>query len=612
MQSQSTIFSDPNVQNVPTILGRKPRLVCVVTISMSTKFFEGQLAYLAERGFDVTMVSSPGHELESMARDGVATWAIPMEREISPLRDLHSLWTLWRTFRKLRPDIVNAGTPKAGLLGAFAARMAGVPCVIYTLHGLRLETTSGWKRRLLMVTECTACKLADCVRCVSRSLQKRVAELGIARTGKTRVVGQGTVNGVDIAKFRPNEGSRRTAEELRSTLGIPTGAQVLGFVGRFTRDKGVGELYRAFTCLKADHPDLRLLMVGDFESGDPVPADLHWLIDSDPSIIQTGFVNDVAPYYSMMDVLAFPSHREGFPGVPLEAQAAEVPVVVSNATGAIDSVVDGVTGFVVPVGDIDQLQRAIRKLLDGPDLRKRMGGAGRNWVQNNFRREIVWEALLTDYSMLLREFAAAKHLGWRKFVKSAFDRTIAFIVLILSFPVWAFATLFIRYRLGTPVLFKQIRPGIHGKAFTLYKFRTMKDARDANRELLPDEQRLTRLGRILRAFSIDELPQLWNVVKGDMSLVGPRPLLTQYLDRYTPEQARRHEVLPGITGWAQVNGRNAIEWSKKFEYDVWYVDHWSLWLDLKILFLTVGKVFRRRDISSADHATMPEFLPDKK
>ena len=601
-------LSDPTMQNVSAILGRKPRLVCVVTVAMSTKFFEGQLPYLAEHGFDVTMVSSPGSELTSMKNTGLETWAIPMEREISPLRDMRSLWALWRLFRRLRPDIVNVGTPKAGLLGTLAAKIAGVPCVIYTLRGLRLETTSGWKRWLLLLTERISCKLADSVRCVSHSLQRNVTDLGIARPRKTCVVGNGTSNGIDIPRFTSLSKYSTKAESLRSALGIPAEARVVGFVGRFTRDKGVEELYRAFICLKADNPDLRLLMVGDYESGDPVPNDLRSSIDSDPNVIQTGFVSDVAPYYSMMDVLVFPSRREGFPGVPLEAQVAEVPVVASNATGAIDSVINGVTGFVVPVGDVDQLQSAIGRLLDDPDLRKRMGRAGSDWVTQNFRREIVWEAMLADYSKLLREFVATKQRGWRKFVKYTFDRITASILLILSFPVWASAALLIRYRLGAPALFKQLRPGIHGKTFTLYKFRTMNDTCDSNGELLPDEQRLTRLGRMLRALSIDEIPQLWNVWKGDMSLVGPRPLLTQYLDRYTPEQARRHEVLPGITGWAQVNGRNTIAWSKKFEYDVWYVDHWSLWLDIKILFLTIGKVLLRHGISNTNHVTMPEFM----
>jgi lipopolysaccharide/colanic/teichoic acid biosynthesis glycosyltransferase len=166
----------------------------------------------------------------------------------------------------------------------------------------------------------------------------------------------------------------------------------------------------------------------------------------------------------------------------------------------------------------------------------------------------------------------------------------------------------VRLKLGTPVFFRQQRPGLHGKPFRMVKFRTMTDARDAQGNLLPDAERLTRFGKFLRSSGLDELPELWNVVKGDMSLVGPRPLLMQYLDRYTPEQARRHEVRPGVTGWAQVNGRNAISWEQKFAYDLWYVDNLSFWLDLKILWLTVRKIIVREGISQAGQATMEEFM----
>jgi sugar transferase EpsL len=166
----------------------------------------------------------------------------------------------------------------------------------------------------------------------------------------------------------------------------------------------------------------------------------------------------------------------------------------------------------------------------------------------------------------------------------------------------------VRLQLGQPVLFRQLRPGMHGRPFTLYKFRTMTDACDASGCLLPDSQRITPFGRFLRSTSLDELPELWNVLRGDMSLFGPRPLLMQYLDRYTPEQARRHEVRPGLTGWAQVHGRNAISWDEKFALDVWYVDHVSFWLDLHIAFLTVWTVLRRAGINAAGEATMSEFL----
>lgn len=175
------------------------------------------------------------------------------------------------------------------------------------------------------------------------------------------------------------------------------------------------------------------------------------------------------------------------------------------------------------------------------------------------------------------------------------------------FPIIGLTALLIRMKLGSPVIFKQQRPGLHGKPFYLYKFRTMTDARDENGDLLPDSVRLTSFGKWIRKLSLDELPQLINVLKGDISLVGPRPLLMEYLDLYTPEQARRHEVKPGITGWAQVNGRNAISWEEKFKLDVWYVDHQSFWLDIKILLMTVLKVFKSEGISQEGHVTIEKF-----
>jgi sugar transferase EpsL len=193
-------------------------------------------------------------------------------------------------------------------------------------------------------------------------------------------------------------------------------------------------------------------------------------------------------------------------------------------------------------------------------------------------------------------------------MKRAFDVVAAAVALvILAVPMLAIAAA-VRILLGRPVLFTQLRPGRHGIPFRMVKFRTMREAVDAEGRPLPDEERLTLLGQVLRAASLDELPELWNVLRGDMSLVGPRPLLMEYLTLYTPEQARRHEVCPGITGWAQVNGRNALSWEEKFELDVWYVDHASFWLDLKIIALTIWKTLSRDGISQEGHATMPDFM----
>ncbi|PWH13254.1 MAG: hypothetical protein DDG59_14605 [Anaerolineae bacterium] len=192
--------------------------------------------------------------------------------------------------------------------------------------------------------------------------------------------------------------------------------------------------------------------------------------------------------------------------------------------------------------------------------------------------------------------------------KRLFDLVLSTLLIVILSPVLLATALLVWLVHGSPVIFRQQRPGYLGKPFICYKFRTMKDRRDEQGNLLPDEQRLTALGKFLRSTSLDELPELFNVLRGEMSLVGPRPLLMQYLDRYTPEQARRHEVLPGITGWAQINGRNALSWEEKFRLDVWYVDHWSFWLDLKILALTIIKVLRREGISSEGYATAPEFM----
>lgn len=192
-------------------------------------------------------------------------------------------------------------------------------------------------------------------------------------------------------------------------------------------------------------------------------------------------------------------------------------------------------------------------------------------------------------------------------IKRIFDFTIALVALSLFSILFLITAIVVRYKLGSPVIFKQKRPGLHEKPFYVYKFRTMTEERDEKGELLPDHIRLNKLGKFIRKLSLDEFPQLFNVLKGDISLVGPRPLLMEYIPLYTVEQARRHDVKPGITGWAQVNGRNAISWEEKFNYDVWYVDNHSFWLDIKILFLTVLKVFKSEGINQDGQVTMRKF-----
>lgn len=196
--------------------------------------------------------------------------------------------------------------------------------------------------------------------------------------------------------------------------------------------------------------------------------------------------------------------------------------------------------------------------------------------------------------------------------KLLFDKTLALILIILFLPIYIIVSFLIWWKMGRPIFFKQKRPGYKERVFSIYKFRTMSDKKDTNGNLLPDEQRLVGIGKFIRSTSLDELPQLFNVLKGEMSFVGPRPLLIEYLELYNDKQKKRHEVKPGITGWAQVNGRNAISWEKKFKYDVWYVEHQSFWLDMKILWLTFLQVGKRRDVNSSSGVTMEKFRGNQK
>jgi lipopolysaccharide/colanic/teichoic acid biosynthesis glycosyltransferase/glycosyltransferase involved in cell wall biosynthesis len=595
----------------------RPRIAYVVTVDLAVKFFEGQSAFLAANGFDVDAICSPGPRLEALRRQGITPWAVPIEREISPARDLLSFWRLWRLFRCIRPDIVVAGTPKGGLLGCLAARFAGVPHVQYLLHGLRLETTTGIKRWILMAAEWTACHAAQSVRCVSPSLLARTVALELAPAARCTVIGNGSTDGIAMERFATGAKAKFEAMQVRRELRIPFEAPVIGFVGRMTRDKGIWELYEAFMRLQGRYPDLRLLLVGDFETGDPVPSELRARIEANPAVILIGYVDNVEHFYPAMDVVALPTYREGLSTVLLEAQYAEVPVVTTNATGAVDAIVEGETGLRVPIGDAGALASALDRLLGDAALRFTLGAAGRSWVEKNFRREDLWRNLLAWYHSQLRSrqdraiFRLYSRNSRIAMLKTVIDRSLAGFALCLLSPLLSVVACLIWLRLGNPVLLRQTRIGFKEKPFTILKFRTMTDDCDSQGVLLNDTLRITRLGRFLRAWSLDELPQLWNVLRGDMAFVGPRPLLHQHLPPCHTFRSRRHEVKPGMTGWAQVNGRNELDWEMKLGLDAWYVDHRSPWLDLRILGLTVLKVFRREGIGKNTCATVPEFTPER-
>lgn len=383
-------------------------LTYIVTAPVTVaSFLTEQANYLHLRGIAVSVICAPGAEVDRFAASEQAAFlTVPMEREISLLRDAVALWRIYRTLRRLRPDIVNASTPKAGLLGMVAAWLARVPVRVYQQRGLRLETTTGFKRRVLMFAEWVAARCATAVVCNSPSLRDAFADLKLAPRSKLHVLGAGSSNGVAVARFLATPERQAEANRLRQTLGIPPQALVLGFVGRFTRDKGIVELLALFEQLQADFPDLHLLLVGDFEAGDPVPAAAQRQIAENPQIHTVGFVADAAPYYHLMDLLVFLSYREGLPNAPLEAAAAAVPTVGFRATGVVDAVVDGQTGRLVPVGDMAQLRRVTTELLHDAAQRRRLGEQAQVRVTRDFDQVQVWENWRQFYRACLQDNAA--------------------------------------------------------------------------------------------------------------------------------------------------------------------------------------------------------------
>lgn len=376
----------------------RPRLVFLVTDSISARYLlSGQLSFLARSGFEVSLICSPGRHLEEVrAREGIRCHEFSMEREIHLLRDLQCLFGLIRLLNGLRPDILSASTPKAGLLGMLAGALTRVPHRVRTIRGLRLETTRGWKRLLLSLTERVASFCAHRVVCVSASLRDEVLKRRLTSPNKAVVLGAGSSNGVDSSRFHP--AATNGSNDQCLSPGLTPETPVVGFVGRLVRDKGIDDLVRAFqTIVLARFPAARLLAIGDFEPGDPVGDATRAFLTRGAEALTPGFVENPAPWYRVMTVLAFPSYREGFPNVPLEAAATQIPTVAYEVTGTVDAIQHENTGILVPAGDWKRLGEALCEYLANPELREAHGLAARDRVLEEFPQQVVWQAWASFY-----------------------------------------------------------------------------------------------------------------------------------------------------------------------------------------------------------------------
>jgi len=364
------------------------KIIHMVTIPGSLGLMDGQLHYLMNQSYNVGVISSPGKQLDEI--DVNFKKSVPMARDINPIKDLLSLVKLIVYFRKEKPVLVNAGTPKAGLLGILASFFANVPVRIYTLRGLRLETETGFKRRVLWMTEKIACTLATEVICIAPSLLKEARKLNLINDNKGIVLGSGSSNGIQLYKYPEKEDIEKELIKLKYSLGIKEQHFVLGFVGRLTKDKGIEELILSFKSLQKKYTDIKLLILGSYGDVTGVSIDIEYEFKYNEDILYLGFVDNPEQYFYLMDVFIFPTYREGFGNVSIQAQAAGVPTIVSNVTGAKDTIINNETGFLVPVNDVNAIVDKIIKLKTDVELKRKLGENAKKFVRENFDSKNVW------------------------------------------------------------------------------------------------------------------------------------------------------------------------------------------------------------------------------
>lgn len=378
------------------------KLVRITTIPLSLeKLLEGQLSFMNDH-FEVIAISAEKERLEKYGENNkIRTFWVEMTRAITPLKDLKSLWRLYKFLKKEKPFIIHSHTPKAGIIGMLAGKMAGVPVRLHTVAGLPLLEAEGTKRKLLDFVEKLTYSLATRVYPNSFELKKIILQLKYAGEDKLKVLGDGSSNGIDTAYFQPSLFRRYDREALKAELGIPAEDFIFIFIGRLVREKGINELVRAFIKLQRDKTESSLLLVGPFEQDlDPLDEKVLRNIKEHPKIFTTGYQQDVRPYFSIADVLTFPSYREGFPNVVMQANAMNLPAIVTNINGCNEIVEEGVNGIIIPVKNESQLLQSMRRLMDDKQLCSALTHNARELIQKKYERSRFWEILLKEYKDL--------------------------------------------------------------------------------------------------------------------------------------------------------------------------------------------------------------------
>ena len=385
------------------------KLIRITTVPISFKvLLKGQLRFMASNGFDVKGVSSEGEELkEVVENEGIVMETINMSRKITPFQDLKSLWEMWNFLRKEKPQIVHTHTPKAGIIGMLAARLAGVPHRLHTVAGLPLMEATGIKRKILNFVEKLTYSSATRVYPNSKGLYDFILQNHFTQSNKLKIIANGSSNGINTTFFSPEQVTETERVTLREKLNIQPDDFVFVFVGRIVSDKGINELIKAFSELQAagnnEQIGIKLLLVGGLESYlDPLNPETLAEINQNKDIISVGFQQDVRPFFAISDVLAFPSYREGFPNVVMQAGAMGLPSIVSDINGCNEIIVEGENGLIIPPKNVEKLKEKMLTLARDKNLYIKLKENSRRMIENRYEQSVVWKALLEEYEGLLQ------------------------------------------------------------------------------------------------------------------------------------------------------------------------------------------------------------------
>lgn len=555
-------------------------------------------------GYEVHTVCTDTGKFEALRSEGFHMIDVTIDRVIHPVKNAKSIFRLYKLMKQEQYDIVHVHTPIAALLGRVAAKLAGVKTIVYTAHGFYFHDGMPPKQYKMIfgIEKYAARWLTDWL------LLQSVEDYQLSLDNRFKLEDR-TIhlsNGVDIwEKFNEDLIPESKKVKLREELQLQEEDIVFAFIGRMVREKGIFELVEAFVKAAEQNPRIKLLVIGGLMKSERDQDSHGKLIEqmNHPRIHSLGFRTDIPELMAVSDVFVLPSYREGLPRSIVEAMAMKKPVIATNIRGCREEVFPDENGFLVEKENADELAEAMLKVANDDQLRSKFALKSREIAENLFDEEKVLKKQIDLFQSVKTENSKKYNISFKKkFAKSSMrfvEFMMAFCMLVVLSPLFAFIALLIKLDSPGSVFFTQSRGGLNGRHFTIYKFRTMYENHNidhAENELLETDSSITKIGHYLRKLSLDELPQLINILKGDMAFIGPRPTVTSQTDNYNEYQKRRLEVKPGVTGLAQINGRNLLTWDQKIDLDIEYIDKKSIKYDLYILFQTAYIVLKSEGV----------------